>query len=224
MTQSMFRRFRVLCALGAVLGLAACAQPPAPKDYSTFRAVNPRSIAVVPAINRSVNVNAQDYYLATISRPLAARGYYVFPVHLLKRMMEDQGLADADMVAKGDPKVLGGLLGADSILYVTIERWDSQYLVISTTTTVELSYVLKSTATGKELWREHRIVVYQPNNGGGGGVAGLIAQAVVAAIEKADPNYMPLARQANAIAVSQQHQGLPAGPYVEAYRKDGADF
>jgi hypothetical protein len=54
--------------------------------------------------------------------------------------------------------------------------------------------------------------------------AGLIAQAVVAAMTKAAANYMPFARQANALAIYTKGQGLPAGPYDQLYQKDQADF
>jgi len=35
---------------------------------------------------------------------------------------------------------------------------------------------------------------------------------------------MPLAKQANAAAVTRPHQGLPAGPYIDLYKKDGTEF
>jgi hypothetical protein len=208
-----------------VLIVSGCATQAQKKDYTSLRTESPRSILVVPVINRSVEVNAPDYFLSTISQPLAERGYYVFPVHLVKRMMEDDGLGDADMVHAGNPQQLGKIFGADSVMYVTIERWDAQYIVFSTTVTVELKYTLKSTSTGQTLWSNSQKLVYQPNNNNsGGGLAGLIAQAVTAAIAKAAPNYMPLAHQANVQAIYTKGQGLPAGPYSDLYQKDQTDF
>lgn len=205
--------------------LAACVAPPAPKDYTAFHLADPHSILVVPAVNRSVYVNAPDYFLSTITRAVAERGYYVFPVNLVKRVLEDDGLADADLVHNGDVTRLGQLFGCDSVLYVTIERWDSQYVVLSTTTTVELSYLLKDARSGETLWSDKEKFVYQPQASNSGGALGaLIGQAIAAAIEKAAPNYMPLAQRANATAVTRPHQGLPAGPYIDLYKKDGADF
>jgi hypothetical protein len=206
--------------------MSGCAtQKQKKNDYTALRTEAPRSILVVPVINRSVEVNAPDYFLSTIARPLAERGYYVFPVHLVKRMMEDDGLGDANMVHGAEPQQLGKMFGSDSVMYVTIERWDAQYIVFSTTVTVELKYVLKSTSSGQTLWQNSQKLVYQPqNNNSGGGLAGLIAQAVVAAIAKATPNYVPLAQQANMQAIHTKGSGLPAGPYVDYYQKDQADF
>jgi hypothetical protein len=214
---------RLSLASLAVALLAACVAPPAPKDHTALPTADPHSILVVPAVNRSVDVNAPDYLLSTITRPLAERGYYVFPVNLVKRVLEDDGLSDADLVHNGDVTRLGELFGCDSVLYISIDRWDSQYVVLSTATTVELSYVLKDAHSGETLWKDHEKLVYQPQ-AQGNGLAGLIAQAITAAIEKAAPNYMPLARQANAVAVTRAHQGLPAGPYIDLYKKDGTEF
>ncbi len=222
MTHRLFALGRCLIPLAA-LAVAGCMKPADPKDYSTFRRSDPHSILIVPDINQSVYVNAPDYYLSTITRPLAERGYYVFPVHTVKRALEDDGLSDADMVHRGDPKRLGQLFGADAILYVTVERWDSQYLVINTTTTVKLNYRLVDAKTGQELWNKNLSMAYSPQSSGGG-VAGLIVQAVVSAMEKADPNYMPLARQLNAQAALTPHQGLPAGPHDPSYGKDRDNF
>ncbi len=206
------------------LALTGCVVPPKRSDYTQLRTENPRSILVVPTVNRSVDVDAPDYFLSTISRPIAERGYYVFPVHLVKSLMEDDGLSDANMVHEGDPKRLGAMFGADSIMYITIERWDAQYVVFSTAVTVELSYVLKSATTGETLWKNKQKLVYQPQNNSGGGLAGLIASAIVAAIAKAAPNYIPLARQANGMAVVTKGVGLPSGPYNAQYQKDQADY
>jgi hypothetical protein len=202
---------------------AGCANRAPRYDYSQFRTEGPRSILVVPVINKSIDINAPDYFLATIATPLAERGYYVFPVNMVKSVLSDDGLSDANMVHSGDPHRLGELFGADAVMYISIERWDARYVVLATTVTVELNYTLKSAHTGQVLWRNHQIVVYQPQQNSGG-IAGLVANAIVAAIAKAAPNYMPLARQANGAAVNVKGTGLPAGPYDGMFGKDGAEF
>jgi hypothetical protein len=91
--------------------------------------------------------------------------------------------------------------GADAALYINIERWDAQYMVFTTTMTVALSYEIRDGKTDEVLWKNNAQIVYQPNNSGGGGIGGLIANAITAAVTKAAPNYMPLAHQANAVAL-----------------------
>lgn len=220
----MSTRIRLVFAVLAILTFSGCAQIPEKWDYTAFRTESPRSILIVPVINKSVDVNAPDYFLATISRPLAERGYYVFPVNMIRSVLADDGLNDADLVHASDPMRLGQLFGSDTVLYISIERWDAKYIVLTTTVTVELNYTLKSTQTGQDLWKNHQLVEYQPQANGGGGLAGLIANAIVAAVAKAAPNYMPLARQANGQAVYLKGTGVPAGPYDSMYGKDQADF
>ena len=147
----MLQSMRLGVVFAGLLCLAGCVKPPPPKDYTTFRAADPKSMVVVPVINHSVYVNAPDYFLSTITRPLAERGYYVFPVHMVKRLLEDDGLSDADLVHNAKTAKLASLFGADSVLYITIERWDSQYVVLATTTTVEINYVLKDSKTAERV-------------------------------------------------------------------------
>jgi len=215
-------RFGYLAAL--VVLVLGCASAPPKHDFAKFREANPQSILIVPVINKSVDVNAPDYFLATISRPLAERGYYVFPVNMVRSVLSDDGLSDANMVHAGDPRRLGELFGADAIMYISIERWEAKYVVLATTVTVELNYSLKSAHSGEELWKNHQTVVYQPQQSSAGGLAGLLANAVAAAIAKAAPNYMPLARQANYGAIYTKGTGLPAGPHDGSYLKDTVDF
>lgn len=212
-----------LFLLGSVLMLTACVGAPKKYDYAQFRTEAPRSILVVPVINKSVDVNAPDYFLATIATPLAERGYYVFPVNMVKSVLSDDGLSDANLVHSGDPRRLGELFGADAVMYISIERWDAKYVVLSTTVTVELNYTIKSAHTGEVLWSNHQQVVYQPQ-ANSGGLAGLLANAIVAAIAKAAPNYMPLAHQANNGAINFKGTGLPAGPYDGLFGKDTSDY
>jgi hypothetical protein len=218
---------KLLCIL-AVLWITGCAHHQVEKkyDYAKFRSENPHSILIVPVINRSVDIDAPNYFLSSISQPIAERGYYVFPVNMVKEVMNDDGLSDADMVHGGDPKRLAQIFGADSVMYISINRWDARYIVLSTTVTVELDYQLKSGKTGAVLWKNKQVIAYSPqnNNGGGNPLAALIASAITAAMEKAAPNYMPLARQANARAIGTAGQGLPAGPYDPQFMKDVAAF
>lgn len=198
------------------LALVVACAPPAQRDYTKLITANPKSILVVPAINKSVDVDAADYFLSTLPIPLAERGYYVFPVNLVKRLLEDDGLSDAALVHSADPVRLCSMFGADAVLFPTIEQWTAKYVVVTTQVEVDFSYILKDGKTGEELWRGREKGVYQSNAGQGGLLAGIIA----AAIEKAKPNYMPMARAANLKAMAYPGPGLPAGPYRAEYRHD----
>lgn len=209
----MYERLTYWPLAAITILLCGCVTPPPQQDLSQFHAEDPHSILVVPAINQSVDVNAPDYFLATISEPLAERGYYVFPVNMVRSVLSDDGLSDANLVHQGDPRRLGQMFGADAIMYITIDQWNAKYVILSTKVTVALDYVLKSARTGKVLWRNHQVMVYQPQGSSAGGLAGLVADAIAAAITKAAPNYIPLAQQANGLAIDGVPNGLPVGPY-----------
>jgi len=217
---------KAILILISALALGGCATPVAKYDYTTFRNNHPHSILVLPARNETINVDAPDYFLSTLSRPFGERGYYVFPAHMVKRTLEDNGLSDTDMVYQAETQRIGRLFDCDAALYVTIERWDSQYVVLATQTTVQFLYELKSCDNGEVLWTNRAQMVYSPQASSSGNIlADVIAQAIVAAVEKAAPNYMPLARQANLAAAATPGQGVPAGPYLpEQYRSDTEQY
>ncbi len=204
---------KLILIVGLVVFASGCASIPK-KDYTKFYSAAPRSILVVPVVNQSVNVDAPAYFLSSISIPIAEQGYYVFPVNMIKRVLEDNGLSDADLVHNAPVEKLSSLFSADTVLYVKIKRWDARYLFLSTTVTVELEYIIKEGKTGETLWQDDRIIQYTPQTTDTGNpIATLVVMAITAAVEKAAPNYMPLAKQANAVAFTFPGPGIPPGPY-----------
>ena len=210
--------------MAIAFALAGCASPTV-KNYTSFREHDPHSILVVPVLNNTTSLTAQDYFLSTVSAPFAERGYYVFPAHMVKSVLEKEGLSDAGLVHSANPLRFGQLFGCDSVLLIDINKWESQYILLSTTTTVSFQYKLASCKDGATLWEDKREMAYSPQaNNAANPLAALIANAIMAAIEKSDPNYMPLATQANVMAAATVGQGLPAGPYRDDYRKDASQY
>ncbi|HTN51929.1 MAG TPA: GNA1162 family protein [Anaeromyxobacter sp.] len=221
------RPLRLAAALLAALalGAAGCVTAPPAKNYDAFKAADPHSILIVPVVNNTGNVEAPSFFLSTLPVPVAELGYYVFPTHLVMRMLEDDGLSDANLVHQADPVRLCGLFGADSVLYVTIQSWNAKYLVFNTTVEVSFEYVLKDGKTGTTLWNDKRTVQYSSGQGGGSSgnpLADLVAMAVAAAVTKAAPDYMPLARQANDQVLTTPGVGLLYGPYHPQRQKAAA--
>lgn len=201
----------LICAMAFIL--AGCAAPVPKADLSAFNAAKPKSILVVPAVNKSLDVDAPAYLLTTLSVPLAEKGYYVFPVHTAKTVLEQEGFYEGEQVQKQPPEMLAKLFGADAVLFVTINRWDAQYAVLSTTVTVDFDYRLMA-SDGTEIWKAHKQMQYSPQQQNSGSPLGnLIAAAVSAAMERAKPNYLPLARMANDQVFVAGPTAIPNGPY-----------
>jgi hypothetical protein len=208
-----------------------CTTIPDPPDYGPFMEANPHSVLVVPVLNNSPEVTAADYFLATISVPLAERGYYVFPVNMSRELLADAGLSDPGLVHGAHATEIASLFGADSVLYVTITNWEAKYLVFATTVTVGFEYVLKDGRTGETLWSSSQTMNYTPQNqSSGNAIADLIVMAIQAAATKALPNYIPLARQANWKTIANVNTGpgqaqtftypILMGPYHKLYKSD----
>ncbi len=209
-------RATLLFFMSLMLLVPGCATMPPSRDLSRFEAAAPRSILVVPVVNHSVDIAAPDYLLSTITIPLAEKGYYLFPVHMVKRVLEDDGLSDANLVHSAPAERLGNLFGADSVLYVSIEQWDAKYYVLGTTVTIQLNYTIKDGRSGETLWTHRQRIVHRSQNAStGNGIADLVAMAVSAAITKMAPDYISLAKQANSSSFAYPGPGIPPGPYAQ---------
>jgi hypothetical protein len=182
------------CAL-ALSTLASCAKP---YDYTNFRQHRPRSLLVMPPQNESRDADAPWSYLSTATRPLAERGYYVFPVAVVDRLMKD-GVS---------PSKAAEILGADAVLYVTLEEYGTKQQVLNAATLVKLRARLVDARSGLLLW-ERRFAIQHNSNLGSGGILGDSTQAV-----------HNLAGPANVRFFGDRDQGLLYGPYHPRYGKD----
>ncbi|MEO5971651.1 MAG: GNA1162 family protein [Bdellovibrionia bacterium] len=196
--------------------LTGCVTQSVKKDMSAFTTAAPRSILVVPVVNKSLDVDAPNYVLATLPISLADKGYYVFPVNTTKFVLEQEGFYEGDRIHNEPPSALAKLFDADAILYVTIHRWDAKYAIFATTVTVEFEYRMVS-KDGTDIWSEKQKMAYTPQSNSSGSALGSIISAVVsAAISRATPNYMPLTQQANREVFLLSPNALPDGPYKTA--------
>ena len=141
---------------------------------------------------------------------------------MVKSVLADDGLSDANLVHAADPHRLGELFGADAVMYVSIDHWDAKYMCCRPPRRW-IAYSEEHAHRPRTMWKYHETFTYSPQ-ANSGGLAGLIADAVEAAVTKAAPNYMPLAIQANNQAINTKGTGLPAGPYHSMYGKDSSDF
>lgn len=200
--------FLLLCAVV----LSGCAI--APYDYSALNEHKPRSILVIPPNNNSVEVNAPYIFLSTVSKPLAEKGYYVFPVSVIDHFLKQNGLpTPAEMNAIPLDKIQE-TIGADAVLYTTIEEWGQKFQLLSSKTIVNAKMRLVDVRSGIDLWDGHAYFE-QSSGDGGGGLIGALANAVVTQIVNSKIDQTPrVSAQAVASIVSNRHKGLLAGPYA----------
>ena len=204
----------IQCAsiLAGLSVMAGCKTAP-PYDYTAFQQHPPRSILVLPPINESTAVEGTFGYLSTVSRPLAERGYYVFPVDVVDRLMRDNGLPGAGEMHEVPLEKLREVTGADSVLYLVLHSYGSKFQVLSSNTTVKVSGRLIDSRSGTLLWEGTGNA--QQGTGGSGNLLGdLVAAAVTQVVNsKTDPAHQ-VSRLANAQLFGTPKRELPKGPLV----------
>jgi hypothetical protein len=179
---------------------------------------HPVSILVLPPINQSTAADAKEYYATTIVEPLSMSGYYVFPIEVTSDILKMEGIYDTELLLNTPPQKFKTYFGADAVLYTTIEKWNVMYAVIAANLTVAVNCVMKSTTSGEILWQYKGVVVVDlsGSNQSSSGLAGLIAKAVITAINTAAADYVPHAKRANYIAL----RTIPVGKYHPMHGKD----
>jgi hypothetical protein len=198
---------------------AGCAVAP-PRDYRAYREHLPRSIVVLPPLNESTDVNAPYVYLSTITRPLAECGYYVFPVAVVDAFMKENGLPTAGEMQGVPLEKLRSVLGADAVLYVTVESWGQKYRIVSSDTVVKARARLVDTLSGTTLWTGTAFA-QQSSSAGQSDAIGMLIGAIMTQVIASftDPAH-DLARAANSAMVLDQEVGLLLGPYSPGYDRD----
>lgn len=215
--KSVSRIFKLLLPLLLVF-IAGCATTP-PFDYSSFRNHRPRSILVLPPLNQTTDVNAPYTYLSTITRPLTECGYYVFPVAVVDAYMKENGLPSPEEMHGVALDKIRNIIGADAVLYVTIEEWGQKYIVVQSITTIKAKARLIDTASGEVIWQGTQ-AVSQGSGGGGDPIAMLITAAVTQIINTMVDYTHDLSRVANHTMIYDANQGFLAGPYLPPQEND----
>ncbi len=214
-------RLRCL-AICAGVALASCAAtPPKEPDRTAFLEHMPRSILVLPPLDETPVADAPYGWLATVTRPLSERGYYVFPVALVDAMLKENGLPTAGEMHQVSLRKIDEVFGADSVLYVDIKEWGTSYRVLESDSTVSLEGRLVDVKTGTELWRGSWKAIRSSNEGNQNGLAGMLAGAIVHQIASSASDPMPeLARGANWRLFNEGTTGLLVGPRHPGFAED----
>jgi hypothetical protein len=213
------RRVKAICAsIVLSVALVGCATQK-PFDYSAFRAHRPRSILVLPPINNSPDVKGTYGYLSTVTRPIAEKGYYVFPVMLVDKYMRDNGLETATDMQDVPLSKIRDIFGADAVLYVDLKDYGTTFALINSTTTVSASAKLIDTRTGIQLWKGSATVSQGSSAASAANpLAALIADAVGAVIDQivntsTDHAHL-VSKLVNAQLFTNPKRGLLKGPYA----------
>jgi len=184
-----------------------------PYDYTAFKKSKPRSIVIIPPNNNSIEVNASYIYLSTLTKPLAEKGYYVLPVSVIDQFLRENGLPTPAEMNSIPLEKIDEHMGADAVLYITINDWGQKFNIISSVTIVSAQLKLVDVKTGVVLW-EAIAHASKDSGDGGGSIAGMLIGAIVTQVmaSSIDRSY-ETAMFANNIAINHESRGLLDGPY-----------
>ena len=214
---------RITLALSAVclLLLSACSTPSAKPDQSDFRNSKPKSILVLPPVNLSPDIRGSLTFLSTVTRPLSEAGYYVFPVAMVDATFKENGLPLADDIHDAPLSKLQSIFGADAVLYITVEKFGSSYVVIDSQTVVSAKAKLVDARTGTLLWKGQASASDAEGRDNNNGLAGVLINSVIHQLASniGNPGHQ-VAKLASARLLSPQSGGILYGPRSPNYGKD----
>lgn len=213
------KRLLIIALFSATLFITGCTPTITKEEYAPgMYAEHPRSILVLPPINKSTAADAKDFYLATVAEPLTNCGYYVYPIDVVYEILKQEGLSDAETMLNVPPQKFKQFFGTDAIMYVSILSWNTSYYVIAGNVTVSINCVVKSTTTGKVLWVYDGTLKLDTSGDSGNlpGLAGLIAKVATTAIKTAATDYVPIAQKLNGAVFST----MPFGAYHPLFDQD----
>jgi hypothetical protein len=208
-------------ALAAAIALLAGCATNQRQDYSAFMQSKPRSILVLPPANLSPDVRAPYSMMATVTRPLAESGYYVFPVALVDQTFRENGMTDPGQMHEAPPAKLAEVFGADAVLYITVNEYGAKYFLIDSQVIVSASARLVDLRNGQLLWEGKASASNaEGDNNGGGGIVGLLVGALIRQVANnlGDQGY-PVARMTSFRLLSTRRGGLLPGPRSPEYQK-----
>src|SRR5690554_2225524 len=197
--------------------LTGCAATDNNLDYTAFRESKPASILVLPPSNSSVEAGASLAVLAQSTLPLAESGYYVLPVAVVDETFKQNGLFTADDIHALPIAKLHEIFGADTALYMDVQKYGSSYAVLSSSVIVEVEASLIDLRSGAKLWEGRKAVA--ETSGSSGGLIGMLVQAVVSQIVNtlSDRSYEVAGAANQSLLSAGQPGGLLYGPRSPKY-------
>jgi hypothetical protein len=202
--------------LAAVL-TAACASVPAEDPYVLYRELMPRSILVLPPVNESVDVNAPYSWVTTATMPIAEQGYYVFPVAVIDEFMKENGLPNPEDMHAAPLDKIWEIIGADAVLYVTLEEFGQKFELLSSTTRVNARAELVDVKSGQVIWTGRQNYAQGSDSGGQGLLADLVAAAITQIGQTVNDSTHEAAMLANQELFRNSRTGLLTGPLHPGY-------
>jgi len=206
-----------------IINMTACQSiEKKPDIYRPYLKQMPVSILILPPVNQSLDITAAYKYLSIISRPIAEKGYYVFPVAVIDALMKENGVSTPEDMHRISLSKIREIINPDAVLYVNIKEWGTKFKVIDSQTVIHISAQLIDTDTGNKIWgNESRVVRSSVNNNNSNDIVNIIVAAMVSQVIS---NFMDqtidVANEVNRNLYYNAYHGLLWGKYHPLYEKN----
>jgi hypothetical protein len=217
----MSNKYLTVLAVAISVLFGGCATKP-PKDYSEFKAADPKTILVLPPKNSSPDVLATYGVYSQVQRPIAESGFYVLPISLVDEHFKTNGMTVSDDIHAIDGSKLREVFGADAALYIDIKNYGAKYYVLGSASIVSAEGRLVDLQTGKELWKGAATASSEEQSQNNNmGLAGLLVAAIVKQVlaSATDQSYTIAAVMNQRLLSAQIPGALLYGPRHPAYKK-----
>ena len=138
----------------------------------------------MPPDNQSPDVQGTYIFLSTITKPLADRGYYVYPVAVVDEYFKANGVSVAQEMNRIPREKLNEQFAPDAILYTRIDYLGQKFsaLGVESYGLVDGEMTLIGARSGQVLWQKRFYWNDSSNTGTGGWLANLIGAVIVQAV------------------------------------------
>lgn len=204
---------KLLFLIATVLTISACSTSNITKATQSplVYQEKPKTILIMPPINKTVHVEAKEYFYTSLAMPLCEKGYYVISPNLAMDFFQSESAYDSEVLIEGSLTPFATIFGADAVMFTVINGWNRS--TVGNTVSVDIDYILKSTQTGETLFRKRGVVTVDCSVNSGG-VLGVVASVVNTAMT----DRVIAARRCNYFLL----QDLPDGLYSPIFDKDGS--
>lgn len=208
----MKRNYIPLLSIALIFLLIGCVPTPVKKSqrYPLLYNERPKSIMILPPINKSVNVEAKEQFYSSLIVPLTLSGYYVLPPLLTIDVLKEESAYDAETFLNNSMKPVGALFGADAVLFTIIHNWEKS--TVLNNITVKVEYMMKSTKTDSVLFHRIGRITYSSQLNSGNVWVDLLGQMLITSMQKE----IEIGRKCNSYTLSD----IPNGLYSPSFQAD----
>ena len=149
-------KIRWLWGLVVLVWICGCA--PSYTLVREFESRKPRTVALLPVLNNTNDLDAPKDMRPLIYKALIGRGYLVQSFDETDALLKSREIDEAGQIYTMTYRELGDLLKSDALLVTTVLDWSTVYLIAYSSVTVEADFKLIDAQSEETLWESEKKV------------------------------------------------------------------